>query len=155
MATNFIPDFLQDEKDALKRKERTAREFSRAIEDFRTAAGRLREVSSDIPKVFGITQQETAKLWTLTATEKRIAFDQSGKLVPAPEQTTARAQEDAGEASSVETNGQSDTSAGEPDPQTQAEASGSETDAAAPEKPRHAEAASADQAPWQNHDSNY
>ncbi|MCI1211162.1 hypothetical protein [Bifidobacterium tibiigranuli] len=155
MATNFIPGFLQDEKEALKRKERTAREFSRAIEDFRTAAGRLREVSADIPKVFGINQQETAKLWTLTATEKRIAFDQSGKLVPAPEQTTSQAQEDTGEAISADTNGQSDTTAGEPDPQTQTETSGSETDAATPEEPRHAEAASADQAPWQNHDNNY
>lgn len=99
MASNLIPDFLLEEEKTIDRKKKTAKEFTRAVNDFRASAKRLRETAADVIDYFAFSQAEVAKNWGMTSTERRIAFDATAQLVIDSEKkpTSTAAEEDASE----------------------------------------------------------
>lgn len=64
MASDYVDDFLRDERESFKRKETSARQFEEAFP--------------------GMSRTMIADKLAMTGTEKNIAFDAKGELVAAP-----------------------------------------------------------------------
>ena len=75
MTSNFLPDFLQQQREELKQKERDAKAFTRALDDWRKATEVLRNEGAKVIRSFHFTQAQVMENWQLTALEKRMVFD--------------------------------------------------------------------------------
>ena len=75
MPANFLPDFLQQQREELKQKERDAKAFTRALNDWRRSTEVLRDEGAKVVQSFRFTQSQVMENWQLTALEKRMVFD--------------------------------------------------------------------------------
>ena len=75
MPANFLPDFLQQQREELKQRERDAKAFTRALDDWRKATEALRDEGAKVIQSFRFSQAQVMENWQLTALEKRMVFD--------------------------------------------------------------------------------
>lgn len=74
MASDYVDDFLRDERESFKRKETAAKKFDNRLDNFRKSA-------QAFP---GMSRTMIADKLAMTGTEKNVAFDAKGELVAAP-----------------------------------------------------------------------
>ena len=74
MASDYVDDFLRDERESFKRKETAAKKFDNRLDNFRKS-------EEAFP---GMSRTMIADKLAMTGTEKNIAFDAKGELVAAP-----------------------------------------------------------------------
>ena len=85
MASNYVDDFLRDERESFKRKEAAAKKFDNRLDNFRKSAQVLRDAARQFEEAFpGMSRTMIADKLAMTGTEKNIAFDAKGELVAAP-----------------------------------------------------------------------
>lgn len=85
MASDYVDDFLRDERESFKRKETAAKKFDNRLDNFRKSAQALRDVARQFEEAFpGMSRTMIADKLAMTGTEKNIAFDAKGELVAAP-----------------------------------------------------------------------
>lgn len=85
MASDYVDDFLRDERESFKRKETAAKKFDNRLDNFRKSAQALRDAARQFEEVFpGMSRTMIADKLAMTGTEKNIAFDAKGELVAAP-----------------------------------------------------------------------
>lgn len=85
MASDYVDDFLRDERESFKRKEAAAKKFDGRLDNFRKSVQALRDAARQFEEAFpGMSQRTAADKWAMTGTEKNIAFDAKGELVAAP-----------------------------------------------------------------------
>lgn len=84
MASDYVDDFLRDERESFKRKETAAKKFDNRLDNFRKSAQALRDAARQFEKAFpGMSRTMIADKLAMTGTEKNIAFDAKGELVAA------------------------------------------------------------------------
>lgn len=88
MAT-YIPEFLVAREEELRQQKRIAQELGRALDSFRSAADALRDAAADADGL-GLSRQRLAEGWSMTSTERNIAFDAAHRLVREPLARTGR-----------------------------------------------------------------
>lgn len=98
----FIPKFLDEQREELKRQEVAARTFSRQVEEFRRAAKRYRDAAVSASDALKLNQKAIADQWSLTSTEKAIAFDTKDAVVHATTPDDAGEQDEPGQEDSTE-----------------------------------------------------
>lgn len=85
MASDYVDDFLRDERESFKRKETAAKKFDNRLDNFRKSAQALRDAARQFEKAFpGMSRTMIADKLAMTGTEKNVAFDAKGELVAAP-----------------------------------------------------------------------
>ena len=85
MASDYVDDFLRDERESFKRKEAAAKKFNSRLDNFRKSAQALRDAARQFEEAFpGMSRTMIADKLAMTGTEKNIAFDAKGELVAAP-----------------------------------------------------------------------
>ena len=85
MASDYVDDFLRDERESFKRKEVAAKKFDSRLDNFRKSAQALRDAARQFEEAFpGMSRTMVADKLAMTGTEKNIAFDAKGELVAAP-----------------------------------------------------------------------
>ena len=85
MASDYVDDFLRDERESFKRKEVAAKKFDSRLDNFRKSAQVLRDAARQFEEAFpGMSRTMIADKLAMTGTEKNIAFDAKGELVAAP-----------------------------------------------------------------------
>lgn len=85
MASDYVDDFLRDERESFKRKETAAKKFDNRLDNFRKSAQALRDAARQFEEAFpGMSRTMVADKLAMTGTEKNIAFDAKGELVAAP-----------------------------------------------------------------------
>lgn len=85
MASDYVDDFLRDERELFKRKETAAKKFDNRLDNFRKSAQALRDAAKQFEKAFpGMSRTMIADKLAMTGTEKNIAFDAKGELVAVP-----------------------------------------------------------------------
>lgn len=85
MASDYVDDFLRDERESFKRKESAAKKFDSRLDNFRKSAQALRAAARQFEEAFpGMNRTTIADKLAMTGTEKNIAFDAKGELVAAP-----------------------------------------------------------------------
>ena len=85
MASDYVDDFLRDERESFKRKEAAAKKFDSRLDNFRKSAQALRDAARQFEEAFpGMSRTMIADKLAMTGTEKNIAFDAKGELVAAP-----------------------------------------------------------------------
>lgn len=85
MASDYVDDFLRDERESFKRKETAAKKFDNRLDNFRKSAQALRDAAGQFEEAFpGMSRTMIADKLAMTGTEKNIAFDAKGELVAAP-----------------------------------------------------------------------
>ena len=85
MASDYVDDFLRDERESFKRKETAAKKFDNRLDNFRKSAQALRDAARQFEEAFpGMSRTMIADKLAMTGTEKNIAFDTKGELVAAP-----------------------------------------------------------------------
>lgn len=85
MASDYVDDFLRDERESFKRKEVAAKKFDSRLDNFRKSAQALRDAARQFEEAFpGMSRTMIADKLAMTGTEKNIAFDAKGELVAAP-----------------------------------------------------------------------
>lgn len=85
MASDYVDDFLRDERESFKRKETAAKKFDNRLDNFRKSAQALRGAAKQFEESFpGMSRTTIADKLAMTGTEKNIAFDAKGELVAAP-----------------------------------------------------------------------
>ena len=85
MASDYVDDFLRDERESFKRKETAAKKFENRLDNFRKSAQALRDAARQFEEAFpGMSRTMIADKLAMTGTEKNIAFDAKGELVAAP-----------------------------------------------------------------------
>lgn len=85
MASDYVDDFLRDERESFKRKETAAKNFDNRLDNFRKSAQALRDAARQFEEAFpGMSRTMIADKLAMTGTEKNIAFDAKGELVAAP-----------------------------------------------------------------------
>ena len=85
MASDYVDDFLRDERESFKRKEAAAKKFDGRLDNFRKSAQALRDAARQFEEAFpGMSRTMIADKLAMTGTEKNIAFDAKGELVAAP-----------------------------------------------------------------------
>mgnify|MGYP003219606408 CR=1 FL=1 len=85
MASDYVDDFLRDERESFKRKEAAAKKFDNRLDNFRKSAQALRDAARQFEEAFpGMSRTMIADKLAMTGTEKNIAFDAKGELVAAP-----------------------------------------------------------------------
>ena len=85
MASDYVDDFLRDERESFKRKETAAKKFDSRLDNFRKSAQALRDAARQFEEAFpGMSRTMIADKLAMTGTEKNIAFDAKGELVAAP-----------------------------------------------------------------------
>ena len=85
MASDYVDDFLRDERESFKRKEAAAKKFDSRLDNFRKSAQALRDAARQFGG--GVPRHESDDdrgQLAMTGTEKNIAFDAKGELVAAP-----------------------------------------------------------------------
>lgn len=85
MASDYVDDFLRDERESFKRKETAAKKFDNRLDNFRKSAQALRDAARQFDEAFpGMSRTMIADKLAMTGTEKNIAFDAKGELVAPP-----------------------------------------------------------------------
>ena len=85
MASDYVDDFLRDERESFKRKEAAAKKFNSRLDNFRKSAQALRDAARQFEEAFpGMSRTMIADKLAMTGTEKNVAFDAKGELVAAP-----------------------------------------------------------------------
>ena len=85
MASDYVDDFLRDERESFKRKETAAKKFDNRLDNFRKGAQALRDAAKQFEEAFpGMSRTTIADKLAMTGTEKNVAFDAKGELVAAP-----------------------------------------------------------------------
>ena len=85
MASDYVDDFLRDERESFKRKEAAAKKFDNRLDNFRKSVQALRDAARQFEEAFpGMSRTMIADKLAMTGTEKNIAFDAKGELVAAP-----------------------------------------------------------------------
>lgn len=85
MASDYVDDFLRDERESFKRKETAAKKFDNRLDNFRKSAQALRDAARQFEEAFpGMSRTMIADKLAMTGTEKSVAFDAKGELVAAP-----------------------------------------------------------------------
>ena len=85
MASDYVDDFLRDERESFKRKEAAAKKFDGRLDNFRKSVQALRDAARQFEEAFpGMSRTMIADKLAMTGTEKNIAFDAKGELVAAP-----------------------------------------------------------------------
>ena len=85
MASDYVDDFLRDERESFKRKEAAAKKFNSRLDNFRKSAQVLRDAARQFEEAFpGMSRTMIADKLAMTGTEKSVAFDAKGELVAAP-----------------------------------------------------------------------
>lgn len=85
MASDYVDDFLRDERESFKRKEAAAKKFDSRLDNFRKSAQALRDAARQFEEAFpGMSRTMIADKLAMTGTEKSVAFDAKGELVAAP-----------------------------------------------------------------------
>ena len=85
MASDYVDDFLRDERESFKRKETAAKKFDNRLDNFRKSAQALRDAARQFEEAFpGMSRTMIADKLAMTGTEKNVAFDAKGELVAAP-----------------------------------------------------------------------
>ena len=85
MASDYVDDFLRDERELFKRKEAAAKKFDSRLDNFRKSAQALRDAARQFEEAFpGMSRTMIADKLAMTGTEKNVAFDAKGELVAAP-----------------------------------------------------------------------
>ena len=85
MASDYVDDFLRDERESFKRKETAAKKFDNRLDNFRKSAQALRDAARQFEEAFpGMSRTMIADKLAMTGTEKNIAFDAKGELVAVP-----------------------------------------------------------------------
>lgn len=85
MASDYVDDFLRDERESFKRKETAAKKFDNRLDNFRKSAQALRDAARQFEEAFpGMSRTMIVRKLAMTGTEKNIAFDAKGELVAAP-----------------------------------------------------------------------
>ncbi len=85
MASDYVDDFLRDERESFKRKEVAAKKFDSRLDNFRKSAQALRDAARQFEEAFpGMSRTMIADKLAMTGTEKNVAFDAKGELVAAP-----------------------------------------------------------------------
>ena len=85
MASDYVDDFLRDERESFKRKETAAKKFDNRLDNFRKSAQALRDAARQFEEAFpGMSRTMIADKLAMTGTEKNIASDAKGELVAAP-----------------------------------------------------------------------
>ena len=85
MASDYVDDFLRDERESFKRKEAAAKKFDSRLDNFRKSAQVLRDAARQFEEAFpGMSRTMIADKLAMTGTEKSVAFDAKGELVAAP-----------------------------------------------------------------------
>ena len=85
MASDYVDDFLRDERELFKRKETAAKKFDNRLDNFRKSAQALRDAARQFEKAFpGMSRTMIADKLAMTGTEKNVAFDAKGELVAVP-----------------------------------------------------------------------
>ena len=85
MASDYVDDFLRDERELFKRKETAAKKFDSRLDNFRKSAQALRDAARQFEKAFpGMSRTMIADKLAMTGTEKNVAFDAKGELVAVP-----------------------------------------------------------------------
>lgn len=85
MASDYVDDFLRDERESFKRKETAAKKFDNRLDNFRKSAQALRDAARQFEEAFpGMSRTMIADKLAMTGTEKNIAFDAKGELAAAP-----------------------------------------------------------------------
>ena len=85
MASDYVDDFLRDERESFKRKETAVKKFDNRLDNFRKSAQALRDAARHFEEAFpGMSRTMIADKLAMTGTEKNIAFDAKGELVAAP-----------------------------------------------------------------------
>ena len=83
--SDYVDDFLRDERESFKRKETSAKKFDNRLDNFRKSAQALRDAARQFEEAFpGMSRTMIADKLAMTGTEKNIAFDAKGELVAAP-----------------------------------------------------------------------
>lgn len=135
MASDYVDDFLRDERESFKRKEAAAKKFDNRLDNFRKSVQALRDAARQFEEAFpGMSQRTAADKWAMTGTEKNIAFDAKGELVAAPagrKNSPAEPEPAADAASDPETTG-SDIQATDDEPAPQDAAESDTSDAGRP-----------------------
>ncbi len=76
MASDYVDDFLRDERESFKRKEEAAKKFDSRLDNFRKSAQALRDVARQFEDAFpGMSRTTIADKLAMTGTEKNIALD--------------------------------------------------------------------------------
>ena len=90
MASDYVDDFLRDERESFKRKETAAKKFDSRLDNFRKSAQALRDAARQFEEAFpGMSRTMIADKLAMTGTEKNIAFDAKGELVAGPDTSDA------------------------------------------------------------------
>lgn len=85
MASDYVDDFLRDERESFKRKETSAKKFDNRLDNFRKSAQALRDAARQFEEAFpGMSRTMIADKLAMTGTEKNIAFDAKGEPTVAP-----------------------------------------------------------------------
>ena len=85
MASDYVDDFLRDERESFKRKETAAKKFDNRLDNFRKSAQALRDAARQFEEAFpGMSRTTIADKLAMTGTEKNVAFGAKGELVAAP-----------------------------------------------------------------------
>ncbi len=83
MASDYVDDFLRDERESFKRKETAAKKFDSRLDNFRKSAQALRDAARQFEEAFpGMSRTMIADKLAMTGTEKNIAFDAKGDSSP-------------------------------------------------------------------------
>ncbi len=84
MASDYVDDFLRDERESFKRKETSAKSSTTASTTSAKARRRC-DAARQFEEAFpGMSRTMIADKLAMTGTEKNIAFDAKGELVAAP-----------------------------------------------------------------------
>ena len=76
MASDYVDDFLRDERESFKRKEMAAKKFDSRLDNFRKSAQALRDAARQFEEAFpGMSRTMIADKLAMTGTEKNVAFD--------------------------------------------------------------------------------
>ena len=89
MASDYVDDFLRDERELFKRKETAAKKFDNRLDNFRKSAQALRDAARQFEAAFpGMSRTMIADKLAMTGTEKNVAFDAKGELVAGNQRRT-------------------------------------------------------------------
>lgn len=80
MASDYVDDFLRDERESFKRKETAAKKFDNRLDNFRKSAQALRDAARQFEKAFpGMSRTMIADKLAMTGTEKKRRVRREGR----------------------------------------------------------------------------
>ena len=80
MASDYVDDFLRDERESFKRKETAAKKFDNRLDNFRKSAQALRDAARQFEEAFpGMSRTMIADKLARTAPDNNSAFDAMGE----------------------------------------------------------------------------